>query len=300
MNAQVLLVHGGAGSDLRAKLDPALDAAHRAGVQAALAAGSALLADGGSALDAVTAAIRVLEDDPVFNAGIGAALTRAGHAELDAAIHDGETGRAGAVTGVRRLREPIAAARLVMERSGHVLMAGAGAEAWCEEAGARMAEDGWAVTPHCRTHLQRWRETGIARSIGTVGAVALDRAGRLAAGTSTGGLTGKRPGRIGDSPLIGCGTWADGRVAVSCTGDGEAFIRACAAHTLAVTAQGAPVATAAEAALSAVRRQGGTGGLISVANDGTWAMRHTTSDLVRGVWSAAGMQVALYGDEPLH
>ncbi len=286
----VLVIHGGSGPWTAVLTDPARKQAALAGLAAALAAGGARLADGADALDAVQAAIAVLEDDPQFNAGRGAALTEAGHPECDAALMDGRDLRAGAVAGLRRTRNPVTAARAVLDEGRHVLLAGPDAEAWLHAHGVVACGPDWLVTPAARAWLDGWR-AGRESPLGTVGAVALDRHGALAAGTSTGGLTGKRPGRVGDSPLIGAGTWADGHAAVSCTGMGEAFIRSAFAVRAAgaVAAGGTPEA-ALDAGLDRVAGLGGTGGAILVAADGRWALRSRDPGMARGVWTVDGVR----------
>lgn len=230
----VLVVHGGAGTLLRSEIGPELEAEIRAALAEALETGHAILRDGGSALDATEATVRVLEDSPHFNAGRGAVFTAAGTNELDASLMDGATGRAGAVTGVTRVRHPISAARAVMESTPHVFLSGVGAETVAEQAGLEMVDPSWFRTE------RRWRQflehrpdfrlepgaeqpadgeaAGDPPSFGTVGAVALDAAGGIAAATSTGGLSDKMAGRIGDSPVIGAGTWASAVCGVSGTG----------------------------------------------------------------------------------
>lgn len=293
----VILVHGGAGVACLERADPALALRQRRGLATALTAGQAVLLAGGAALDAVEAAVRVLEDDPVFNAGRGAALTRAGTAEHDAGIMDGHSGAFGGVTGLTAIRHPIHAARLVMERSGHVLMQGAGAQAFALAEGAEAADPAWFIAELARRNLADWRAKPDLAMRGTVGAVALDRAGHLAAATSTGGLTGKRPGRCGDAPIPGAGTWADTRVAVSCTGDGEVFLATQVAGRIAMAAE-AGVAGAASGALERARARGGLGGCIVLAADGSWSMPFTTSDLRRGLVVDDGPpRVAVFGDE---
>lgn len=295
----VILVHGGAGEACLERADPALALAQRRGLAAALRAGQAELLAGGPAVAAVAAAVRVLEDDPVFNAGRGAALNREGVAEHDAGIMDGRTGAFGGVSGLTAIRHPVEAARLVMERSGHVLMHGAGAQAFALAEGAEAADPAWFIAELASRNLADWRaDPGMAMR-GTVGAVALDRQGRLAAATSTGGLTGKRQGRCGDAPVPGAGTWADTEVAVSCTGDGEVFLTTQLAGRIALAAgSGSGLAQAAADALARARSRGGIGGCIVLAADGTWAMPFTTSDLRRGL--AVGEEaprVAVFGDE---
>lgn len=301
-----LLIHGGAGRFTRATISPEIDAGTRAGLHAALDAGSAVLTGGGAALDAVEAAVRVLEDDLHFNAGRGAALSREGCAELDAAMMDGRTRAAGAVARVTRSRSPVALARAVMERSAHVFLAGVGADAFSRDIGAEQVDPDWFVTPERRAQLAELLAGGgdafdADMKYGTVGAVARDAAGHLAAATSTGGVTGKRWGRIGDSPVVGAGTWADDRgCAVSCTGAGEYFLRAGAAHEIEarVRLRGDSVAAATEAVLADVRALGGTGGAIVIGRDGEAVWRFTTPGMNRGLATAAGeRRVALYGDE---
>jgi L-asparaginase / beta-aspartyl-peptidase len=294
----IIAIPGGAGALQRASMTPERDAAARAGLLTALAVGRGLLARGGSALDAVDAAVRVLEDDPSFNAGRGAALTRDGRAEHDAAIMEGASERAGAVAGVTVLRNPVEAARLVMERGPHVLLIGPGAERFAIDLGASTVDPAWFITERARGDLAVSASGGGSASRGTVGAVALDRDGRLAAATSTGGITGKLPGRVGDSPLIGAGTYANGVCAVSATGHGESFIRAVFAYRVAVSiAAGEHPSAAADAALRHVDGLGGSGGCIVLDRSGRAALRHTTAGMFRGVADEAGERVAIYGDE---
>src|SRR5881394_4591289 len=249
-----IAIHGGAGAVPRAMLSQLREQRYRAGLEAALDGGFALLERGGSALDAVGAAVRILEDDPCFNAGHGAALTRDGAAELDAAIMDGRQTRAGAVASVRHVRNPIELARRVMEKSRHVLLVGAGAEEFALEEGLPLVPNHYFRTAERLEQLeaeQRGRHVSdlMPAAAGTVGAVARDGDGNLAAATSTGGMTNKRPGRIGDSPIIGAGTYADNEACgVSCTGHGEYFIRYAVAHDIAslVKYKGLNVAQAAD------------------------------------------------------
>jgi beta-aspartyl-peptidase (threonine type) len=290
MPEPVLCIHGGAGQWSDEIADPAQGAPVHAGLAAALAAGGALLAAGGSALDAAQAAVAVLEADPVFNAGRGGALTSGGWVECDAAIIDGRDGRAGAVAGLRRTRSPVAAARHLLDEGRHVLLAGAEGESWLHQHGVEACPPEWLVVERSRAELERWRAGDHGRR-GTVGAVALDRAGRLAAATSTGGLTGKRPGRVGDSPLIGAGTWADGAAAISCTGLGEAFIRAgFALRTALAVGGGVTPAAAAADGLARVSSFGGTGGTIVLAADGRWELATSDPAMARGVWSRGSSQ----------
>ncbi|MEG3144985.1 isoaspartyl peptidase/L-asparaginase [Sphingomonas sp. RT2P30] len=305
MQNWTLVIHGGAGVIERDTTSPETDAAVRDALSRALDAGSGILATGGTALDAVEAAVAVLEDDPHFNAGRGSAFTFDGSNELDAAIMDGATRAAGAVAGVTATRHPVALARAVMEQSAHVLLGGAGADAFSREHGLEQADAAWFATPERRRQLDELKAGGgkfdVDMKYGTVGAVARDVHGHVAAATSTGGVTGKRWGRIGDSPLIGAGTYADDRAcAVSCTGAGEYFIRLGVAHEIAarVRLAGEGVQAAVEAVMGEVAALGGTGGVIVAGADGTPAWHFTTPGMYRGRADADGTRVvAIYGDE---
>ncbi|UHC16552.1 isoaspartyl peptidase/L-asparaginase [Methylobacterium currus] len=296
----VLVIHGGAGTIARPAAGSADEAPYHAALAEILAAGERCLRDGGSALEAVAIAVDRLEECPLFNAGYGAVFTSAGTHELDASVMDGATLRAGAVAGLARVRRPGRAARAVMEDGAHVLLAGAGAEAFCRAHGLEMVEPGFFSTEARRRQLEAAQAGGRVsldhderaplderQKFGTVGAVALDRNGHLAALTSTGGMTNKRPGRIGDAPLIGAGTYADDRTAaVSCTGTGEVFIRAAAAYD--VCARMAYAGLDLEAAAAAVVRDaltplGGQGGLIAVDARGHVAMPFNTTGMYRGL-----------------
>ncbi|GBD06084.1 Isoaspartyl peptidase [bacterium HR20] len=274
-----LCIHGGAGDRTPSSDDAAICRA----LESALDAGWAVLESGGMALDAVQVAIGVLEDEPLFNAGRGAALTRAGTVELDAALMDGATQRAGAVIGVRSIRYPIAAARAVLEHAPHVVMAGEGAERFALAHGCEAVEPAFFVTERAQRALERFLAEQARVELGTVGAVALDIRGNLAAGNSTGGVTGKLPGRVGDTPIIGAGTYADRRVAVACTGYGEYFIRVGAALRLALLVElaGCPLEEAARQVLAKVSALGGRGGIIALDRDGTIAMPFTTASMAR-------------------
>ncbi len=301
-----LVIHGGAGTIERDKLTPEQDRDIRAALGRALDAGSKVLADGGAALDAVTAAVRVLEDDEHFNAGHGAVFTYDGTNRMDAAIMNGEDRAAGAVAGVSATRNPVLAARAVMEQSPHVMLAGAGADAFSREQGLEQAPPEYFATPERRRQLDELKANSLSgydvdMKYGTVGAVALDQAGHVAAATSTGGVTGKRWDRIGDSPIIGAGTYADDRAcAVSATGSGEFFIRVGVAHEicarLRLTDKGA--GEIATGVLDEVKALGGSGGVIvaTPAGVGTWSFN--TAGMYRGRASADGTrQVAIYGDD---
>jgi beta-aspartyl-peptidase (threonine type) len=305
----VLAIHGGAGTLPRAELGPELEAGMRADLARALKAGHAVIAKGGSALDAATAAVVILEDSPLFNAGRGSVLNAEGVAELDAAIMEGHTRRAGAVAGLTRVRNPVLLARRVMEDSPHVMLIGAGAEAFADSVGIALVEPGYFVTPRRRAELEaakaRERESAGAawrRSpfhIGTVGAVALDRDGRLAAATSTGGRTNKRWGRVGDVPVIGAGTWADAGCAVSATGWGEYFIRVGVAHAICarVAFKGESVEAAAAAVLADVADLGGDGGVIVLDPRGNATLPYNTHGMARGTIDAEGrVDIRLWED----
>ena len=313
-----IAIHGGAGTIERADMPPAMEAEYTAGLTAALRAGHAVLERGGSSLDAVQAALRVMEDDPLFNAGKGAVFTAEGKNELDASIMDGRTRMAGAVAGVRRVRNPIDLARLVMEKSPHVMLVGEGAEAFAREQGVTLVPESYFRTE------RRWRDWQMLRQeeelrrrtgdttaalpvprdgheFGTVGAVALDRNGHLAAGTSTGGMTNKRWGRVGDSPIIGAGTYADDRCgAVSATGHGEFFIRSVVAYDICAIALYAriPLRDAADqVVMEKLVALGGSGGVVAMDPQGVPSFPFNTSGMYRGYLGREGEPfVAIYRD----
>nr|WP_294851006.1 isoaspartyl peptidase/L-asparaginase [uncultured Sphingomonas sp.] len=336
-----LVIHGGAGTIERSKLTPEKDKEIRAALTQALDAGSKVLSGGGSSLDAVTAAISVLEDNPNFNAGRGAVFTWEGTNSLDSSIMRGDTRAAGAVAGVSRTRHPVLLAKAVMEQSPHVLLSGAGADQFSKERGLEQVDPSFFFTQERFNQLQAFKDSVAAgkpmsqlevdHKYGTVGAVALDEQGHIAAATSTGGTTGKRWGRIGDSPIIGAGTYADDRACgVSATGDGEYFIRAGVAaqictrlriardvraarakgHAYDVTA--VPNAAASKAVhlpvavtqkvadqvLGEVKALGGTGGVIVMTPEGDALFSFNTAGMYRGRASSDGKaEVAIYGDE---
>jgi L-asparaginase / beta-aspartyl-peptidase len=305
VSGYAIAVHGGAGALPRATLSAAREQRYRAGLEAALDGGYQLLARGGASLDAVAAAVRILEDDPSFNAGRGAALTRDGAAELDAAIMEGKQLRAGAVAAVRHVKNPVDLARRVMEKSRHVLLVGPGAEEFALEEGFTLVPNHYFRTPERLEQLEseqrgeRVSDLVPPPSQGTVGAVARDAAGNLAAATSTGGLTNKRPGRVGDSPIIGAGTYArNGVAAVSATGHGEYFIRTVAAHHVcaAVEFRGLTLAQAVHELLHQVLPAlGGDGGLIAVGADGQIVMEFSTEGMFRGARDSTGRrEIAIY------
>jgi len=300
-----LVVHGGSGLIERGMMTADQEQSARDGLGRALAAGADILAAGGGAVDAVEAAARVLEDDPWFNAGRGAVFTYEGRNELDASIMDGETRAAGAVTGVTATRNPISLARAVMEKSPHVFLSTDGADLFSIEQGLEQCGPDWFATAERRRQLDELKAQGddhfdAELKYGTIGAVAVDQAGHVAAATSTGGLTGKRWGRIGDSPLIGAGTFADDRSgAVSATGAGELFIRAGVAHEICARIRmlGEGAAEAAETVLADVKRLGGSGGVIVVTPHGDCAHVFNTPGMYRGMASTDQSNVAIYGDE---
>lgn len=327
-----LAIHGGAGTLSREDMTPERDAAYRAALQAALDAGRKVLAEGGTSLDAVQAVILRLEDDEKFNAGRGAVFTWEGGHELDASIMDGRTKAAGAVAGVTTVRNPILLARKVMEDSPHVMLSARGAEQFAQEKGLEMVPPGYFDTDARREALERMKAENLSAldvdiKFGTVGAVALDTHGNLAAGTSTGGMTGKRWNRIGDSPVIGAGTYADNRsCAVSGTGWGEYFIRVGVAHEIctrlrllgenygtvghSLNEQGKVVFAAPESLTSddtqeiadevmdEVKELGGDGGVILVTPEGYALYSFNTSGMYRGRATSAGVnEVAIFGDE---
>ncbi len=296
-----LVIHGGAGAIQRGRLTAEREQAYRQALNQALTAGYAVLAAGGCSMDAVIAAIVVMEDSPLFNAGKGSVFSHDGRNELEASVMDGATRMAGAVAGVTTIRNPIRAAHAVMTRSTHVMLIGPGAEMFAAEQGLEIVAPAYFYTQHRWNQLQKAIEKehvlrdhdadsgailpGNDEKHGTVGAVALDRYGNLAAGTSTGGLTNKRYGRVGDSSIIGAGTYADNRsVAVSATGSGEMFMRAAAAFNTAAQVRllHTPVAVAAGNTLAEIAAIGGDGGLIVVDATGNYAMCFNTAGMYRG------------------
>jgi beta-aspartyl-peptidase (threonine type) len=314
-----IAIHGGAGVLDRASLSPEREAEMRAVLAASLQAGHGILAKGGSSLDAVTAAIRILEDSPLFNAGKGAVFTHEGTNELDAALMNGHTREAGAVAGLRHVRNPIALARAVMEKSPHVMMIGEGAERFAEQEGIALVPESYFYTEERWQALQRalaaekkapsppgkpqsfWESpAGRDHKFGTVGAVALDQAGHLAAGTSTGGMTNKRIGRVGDSPIIGAGTYADEDCAVSATGHGEYFIRYTVARDVCARVEysGMGLATAADrVVMDTLVKAGGEGGIIAMDAQGNVAMPFNSKGMYRGYMGAdGGASVAIFRD----
>ena len=297
-----LVVHGGAGSMRPGRLDPEQERCARSGLEAALAAGGSVLERREGAVDAVEAAVRVLEEDVCFNAGRGSVLTATGCIELDAAIMDGRNRAAGAVSGLRTTRAPISLARRLLDEGPHVFLSGHGADDFARNLGFEQVDNHWFEIPERRRQLDELLAAdGFDDEVkyGTVGAVAVDIDGHVAVATSTGGLTAKRWGRVGDSPLIGAGTYADDRsAAVSATGSGEFFIRAVAAHQLAerIRLGGQSLQSALDTVLDDIASLGGMGGLIAVAPDGEAAWGFTTPAMYRGMADTSGRTVKIYSE----
>ncbi len=299
-----IAIHGGAGVISRASMTPEAEAAYRRDLESALDAGYAVLERGGSSLDAVTAAVRILEDSPLFNAGRGAVFNHEGINELDASIMDGKDRQAGAVAGVRHVRNPVLLARAVMEDSPHVMLTGTGAEEFALERGIELVPRSYFFTERRWSQLERARQGDRLSAAdlgyyGTVGAVARDQQGNLAAATSTGGMTNKRWGRVGDSPVIGAGNYADNRsCAVSATGSGEYFIRSVLAHEIAalIRHRSLDAVTAAREAIGqSLAGIGGDGGVIVIDHEGRIAMEFNTEGMFRGARDAAGRrEVSIY------
>ncbi|MEZ5995467.1 MAG: isoaspartyl peptidase/L-asparaginase [Hyphomonadaceae bacterium] len=318
-----LVVHGGAGVIERANLTPELEAQYRAAMQHALASGGAILENGGSAVDAVETVIRDMEDDPLFNSGRGAVFSAEGRNELDASIMDGADRRAGAVAGVTNVRHPISAARAVMEHSPHVMLVGPGAEAFAQSEGLEIVEPAYFFTERRWQQLEQFlrannlpvpeRPAGAPPApeaalvypddhrFGTVGVVAFDARGNLAAGTSTGGTTGKRWGRVGDTPVIGAGTYAqNGVCGVSATGTGEFFIRVGVARDICARMEirGEGAQEAAENAIAEVGALNGDGGVIVLDGSGGYAWAMNTPGMYRGFVQAGGAPIVqIFSDE---
>jgi len=298
-----IAVHGGAGTLFRHDTSTEQERAYRAGLGDALDAGYALLERGASSLDAAIAAVCVLEDNPLFNAGCGAVLTRDGAAELDASVMDGRTLKAGAVTGLKHVKNPVALARRVMDHSPHVMLVGAGAEEFARLQGVEQVSNEYFRTPVRQAQLHRLlagaaeKENDLV-AFGTVGAVALDTHGNVAAATSTGGMTGKRWGRVGDSPIIGAGTYAsNSSCAVSATGHGEFFIRSVVAHDICAQVEylKLPLAQAVSNVLAKMKALGGNGGVIAVDPGGGIVLDFNSVGMFRGQRTSAGKnEVSIY------
>lgn len=327
INAPIALaIHGGAGTILRENMSSEREAEYRTKLEEALQTGYRVLQDGGTSLDAVTSAIQIMEESPLFNAGKGAVFTNEGKNELDAAIMDGKTRNAGTVAGISRVKSPVAAARAVMENSPHVMLIGPGAEEFAQEQGLEMVDPSYFFTDQRHEQLQHIKDTEKQeldhsgdtsgkdstqgyldrhfpdRKFGTVGAVALDQEGNLAAATSTGGMTNKRYGRVGDVPIIGAGTYADNATAaISATGHGEYFIRSVVAYdiTALMKYKKLPLSDAAsEVVEKKLVDMGGGGGVIAVDAQGNIAMPFNTSGMYRASIDTGGkMYIGIYEDE---
>ncbi len=335
MSKIALAIHGGAGTILKSKMTPDLEREYRGGLETALKTGYSILESGGSSLDAVEAAVICLEDFPLFNAGRGSVFTHEGAQEMDASIMDGSTLKAGAVAFVKNIRNPIRLARLVMEKTEHVLLAGEGANQFAEQLGIETEPDEYFFTEHRWLQLQEAigagriqldhftaetqrrrdlsepgavavatgssddRKSQIAnrKSLGTVGAVACDKNGHLAAATSTGGMTNKKFGRVGDTPLIGAGTYADGTVAVSCTGHGEYFMLGVTAYDVAARMKykGLSLEKAARETIDHLTHIQGEGGLIAVDSHGNVTLPFNSEGMYRGSVAESGSTIQIYG-----
>lgn len=304
-----IAIHGGAGTLSRRETSAEQEQAYAEGLSAALDAGYLVLERNGSSLDGVIAAVSALEDNPLFNAGRGAVLNRDGLAELDASVMDGGTLGAGAVTGLRHVKNPIALARLVMDRSPHVMLVGEGAEEFARLQGVELVSNEYFRTPVRQQQLHRLlggfedKENDLV-AFGTVGAVALDSRGHVAAATSTGGMMGKRWGRVGDSPIIGAGTYAsNASCAVSATGHGEYFIRSAVAHDICAQVEylRIPVAQAAAQVLAKMKALGGNGGVIAIDTRGEIALEFNSEGMFRGARGSNGRnEVAIYRQVDRH
>jgi beta-aspartyl-peptidase (threonine type) len=311
----MLVIHGGAGTISRSEMTPEKEKAYHAGLSNALAAGYKILNSGGTAMDAVEATICVLEDDSLFNAGRGSVYASDGHIEMDASIMDGKTHHGGAVASIKGIKNPIKAARAVMDKTSHVMLVGAGAEEFARAQGLEFEDSTYFATQRRRDELEKVKEEEKARGqygsllfphteMGTVGAVAVDHNGDLAAATSTGGLTNKHWGRVGDSPIIGAGTYADNETcAVSCTGTGEFFILGSYAHEVSSLMQyrGMSVLDASRNVIQdQLVKLGGkdTGGLIAMDRKGNFAMEMNTTGMYRGYIGEDGVpHTFIYQDE---
>lgn len=303
-----LAIHGGAGTLLRSAMTPEKETAYLQALNDALDAGFQLLKKGGTALDAVQAAVITMEDTPLFNAGKGSVFTHTGMHEMDASIMDGRNRAAGAVAGVERVKNPVELARAIMEKTGHVMLSGTGALEFAKKAGLKLEDydyffnqlryDQWTQVRNEDEFALDHNIQITEKKFGTVGAVALDRHGDLAAATSTGGMTNKRYGRVGDSPLIGCGTWADNSTcAISCTGHGEVFIRAVAAydvHCLMEYKNMSLQQAMEEVTLRKLVAMNGEGGMIGVDASGNAALVFNSEGMYRGWRNEKGEEVAIY------
>lgn len=295
-----IVIHGGAGKIVKGSMSPEKEAEYRAKLNEVLTTGYKILSEGRSSLDAVQAVIKLMEDSPLFNAGKGAVLTEKGVAELDASIMDGKTLAAGAAAGIKHVKSPITLARLVMEKSPHVMMIGDGAEEFAKENDLEMVENEYFITKErwesYQKALKREEEKKKIEKHGTVGAVALDKSGNIAAGTSTGGMMMKKFGRVGDAPIIGAGTYANNNTCgVSATGSGEYFIRIGVAKDISAMMEykGMKLLDASEAVIKKVGQLGGYGGVICMDKDGNVAMPFNTEGMYRGYYMSGGKPVVL-------
>ncbi len=306
-----LVIHGGAGTILKENMTDEKEQAYRKKIEEALQTGYKILEDGGTSMNAVVATIQVMEQSPLFNSGIGAVYTHEGRNELDASVMDGNTGKAGAVAGVTTIKSPIRAALEVMINSPHVMMAGPGAEAFAKEQGLEMVENSYFGTERRKKALEKALEKEAEKTsdllqyqdwkYGTVGAVALDKDGNIAAGTSTGGMTNKRYGRIGDSPIIGAGTFAENiSCGVSATGHGEYFIRNAVAYDIAARMKYLNISveeSAKEVIQKKLVKKGGTGGVVCLDRAGNVAMEFNTPGMYRGYIQNGEAKVFIYKNE---
>jgi L-asparaginase / beta-aspartyl-peptidase len=306
-----LVIHGGAGTILRENMSPEKEAAYREKLELALKTGYEILENGGTSMEAVVSAIQVMELSPLFNAGVGAVYTHEGRNELDASVMDGNSGSAGAVAGVTTIKSPIRAALEVMQNSPHVMMSGPGAEAFAEQQGLEMVPNSYFGTDRRKKSLERALEKEFEKTsellkyqdwkYGTVGAVALDKEGNIAAGTSTGGMTNKRFGRIGDSPIIGAGTFAENSsCGVSSTGHGEYFIRNAVAYDIAARMKYLKTSveiSAQEVIHTKLTAKGGSGGVICLDRAGNIAMEFNTAGMYRGYIQNDKTCIYIYKDE---
>lgn len=314
----IMVIHGGAGTILKSKMTPEKEAAYVAALTEALEVGYAVIKAGKPGMDAVESTIHVLENSPLFNAGKGAVFTNEGKNEMDASVMEGKTMMAGSVAGVTVIKNPISAARAVMEKSEHVMMVGAGAERFAKQMGLEIVKPDYFYTKERWEGLQRAKQEDSTKAVldhgskkssragtinkdykfGTVGCVALDQAGNLAAGTSTGGMTNKKFGRVGDAPIIGAGTYANNATAaISCTGWGEFYIRNVVAHDISALMEykGLSVKEASQTVLDKVGKMGGDGGLIAIDKNGNIAMPFNTEGMYRGTVRADGkIEVQIY------
>ena len=304
----VLVIHGGAGTITKQTMTNEKETAYREKLTEALKAGFVEIKKGNTSVDAVAASIIVMENSPLFNAGKGAVFTNEGKNEMDAAIMFGKDKSAGAIAGVHKIKNPIKAAISVMQNSEHVMLSGEGAEKFAQEQGLEIVDPSYFWTKDRWESLQKMKQKensktikkigqnsvpdsfGIDKKFGTVGAVALDQKGNIAAGTSTGGMTNKKWNRIGDAPIIGAGTYANSQVGISCTGWGEFFIRATAARTLAAKMeyQNKDLKTAAQETIDEIEKMGGNGGLIALDKNGNIAMPFNTAGMYRGAITEDG------------